>query len=110
MESDSKTNELSLLTADTIFKHPTSQYERFVNLYSNVHNTKPKQQRFRDAQQEWAAARKAGCIDTVYDAIEVEATRKIQLAKTTKSKFRGFFLMKRTPGGMSNVLLHDLTI
>ena len=40
--------------------------------------------------------RKAGCIDTVYNSLEVEATRIIQNAKTTKSKFRGFFMMKQT--------------
>ena len=52
--------------------------------------------------------RKAGCIDTVTNSLEVqatnplevEATRRIQNAKTTKSKLRGFFMMKHTPRGI----------
>ena len=44
--------------------------------------------------------RKAGCIDTVYNSLEVDATRTIQNAKTTKSKLRGSFMMKHTPRGI----------
>ena len=43
---------------------------------------------------------KAGSIDTVYNSIEVDATRTIQNAKTARIKFQGFFMTKQTPRGI----------
>ena len=53
-----------------IFPAPCSQYEQFVNLYSNINKNQPRRARFAAAQAEWTSAKKAGRMDTVFQAMK----------------------------------------
>ena len=49
---------------------PCSRYEQFVNLYSNINRYQPRRAGFAAAQDEWTSAKKAGRMDTVFQAMK----------------------------------------
>ena len=69
-----------------IFPAPCSRYEQFVNLYSNIKN-QPRRAHFAAAQAEWTSAKKAGRIDTVYQAMKENLQSRGSNVESQKSKF-----------------------
>ena len=70
-----------------IFPAPCSRYEQFVNLYSNINTNQPRRARFAAAQAEWTSAKKAGRIDTVFQAMKEKLQSRGRNVESQKSKF-----------------------
>ncbi|KAK7116545.1 hypothetical protein V1264_002207 [Littorina saxatilis] len=86
---------MSTSELECIFQTPSSRYESFINMYGQLHKKSSRQDRFKAAQAEWIAAKKSGCVDAVFDAMEKEIKTTVD-PDTQRNKFRDFFTVKKT--------------
>ncbi len=82
-----------------IFPAPCSRYEQFVNLYSNMNKNQPRRPRFAAAKAEWTSVKKAGRIDTVFQAMKENLQSRCSNVESQKSKKLAY----KPAGGLSAV-------